>query len=93
MDGTPILTTLTVDAVKSAEQLASEQQQAEAPKPSPGSGVGGLIGGLARRAARRNDETPKPRATFMTSTTEVLKVSTTVADPDVAIPEGFKENK
>jgi hypothetical protein len=94
MDGTPILTTTTVEAVKSAEQLAAEQKQAQtSQQPAAGGGVGGLIGGLARRAARRNEEAPRPRATFMTTTNEVLKVTTTVADVDVAVPVGFKETK
>jgi hypothetical protein len=94
MDGTPIVTTITVDAVKSADQLAADQRQAESAQQPPASGgVGGLIGGLARRAARRNDEAPKPRVTFLTSTNEVLKVATTVADGDVAVPAGFKESR
>lgn len=92
MDGTPILTTLTVDSVKSAEQLAAEQKSAESSS-SSGSGVGGLLGGLARRRAAAKDEGPKARATFMTSTNEVLKVTTAVAETDTAVPAGFKENK
>ena len=36
---------------------------------------------------------PKDRATVMTTTSEVLKVATTVAAEDVAIPAGFKESK
>jgi hypothetical protein len=90
MDGTAILTTVTVDAVKSAEQLAAEKQSGASATPPPTS-VGGLIGGLARRVTK--PEEPRARATFMTSTTEVLKVSTTVATGDVAVPAGFKEEK
>jgi hypothetical protein len=90
MDGTAILTTVTVDAVKSAEQLAAEKQSGAGAAPPPTS-VGGLIGGLARRAVK--PEEPRARATFMTSATEVLKVSTTVAAADVAVPSGFKEEK
>jgi hypothetical protein len=92
MDGTPIMTTMTVEAVKSAEQVAAEQrQQAEQQKPSASGGIGGLVGGLARRA--RPQEAPKARATFMTTTHEVLKVTSAVGDADVAIPAGFKENR
>jgi len=32
-----------------------------------------------------------PRATFMTTRTEVLKVATQVNDTEVAIPAGFKQ--
>jgi hypothetical protein len=95
--GTPILTTMTMDAVKSEEEMAQTQaKQSEDSKPSAGGGVGGLLGGLARKAAARKaegDDTAKSRATFMTSTTEVLKVATEVSAGDVSIPAGFKENK
>lgn len=92
LDGTAILTTATIDAVKSAEQLADERQQdAAGSKPTVSGGVGGLLGGLARRAVKRDE--PQPRATFMTTTNEVLKVTADVAAADVAIPAGFKETK
>jgi hypothetical protein len=90
VQGTAILTTLTFDAVKSAEQQAAEAKQEQ---PSAGRGIGGMIGGLARRAARKDDDEPKPRATFMTSTVEVLKLSTDVSADDVAVPAGFRETK
>ena len=93
LDGTAILTTTTVEAVKSEEQMAAEKKSAEAEsRPSASGGVGGLVGGLARRAAKGKDE-PKARATFMTVTNEVLKVTTDVAASDVGIPAGFRETK
>ena len=87
VEGTAILTTLTFDAVKSADQQATEAQ----PEAKP-SGLGGVLGGLAKRV-RKNDDAAKPRTTFMTSTVEVLSMSPTVTAADVAIPEGFKESK
>ncbi len=95
LEGTPILTTVTVDAVKSAEQMAQTAKQEESSsRPSLSGGVGGLVGGLGRRAARRGrDDAPKSRATFMTTTHEVLKVATDVAATETSIPAGFKENK
>jgi len=98
IDGTPLTTTMTFDAVKSADQVAQEAKQGE-DKPKDGGGVDGLLGGLARRAAQRrsggqqDENKDKTRATFMTSTTEVLKISTDVAAADVAVPAGYKENK
>jgi hypothetical protein len=93
MNGTAILTTTTFESVKSAEQMASEQN-AKSEGDSKPSGVGGLVGGLARRAAqKKGDNEPKPRTTVMTSTNEVLKVVADVTPADVAIPAGFKENK
>lgn len=96
MDGTPVQTITTIDAVKSAEQIAAEKEQQTSQPSSSGSssGVGGLLGGLGRRMANRGNSAqaaPTGRATFMTMTNEVLKVSTTVSDADLAVPAGFKE--
>jgi hypothetical protein len=98
LDGTPVITVVTFDAVKSAEQVAADQKQRESEsKPSASGGLGGIAGGLMRRAAQKKMEGggggPKDRATVMTSTTEILKVVTDVTAADVAVPAGFKENK
>lgn len=93
IEGTSILSITKIEGVKSAEQLAQEQKQrAEDSKPSASGGVGGLLGGLARRAAQRKVEgEPSQRATVMTTTNEVLKVTTEVSANDVAIPAGFRQ--
>jgi hypothetical protein len=98
MEGTAILTITTMDAVKSAEQMAAQQsQKAEEPSPDASGGVGGLIGGFGRKMAKKkasgDDAAPKAQATFMTITHERLSVSTAVAGSDLAIPAGFKESK
>ena len=106
LQGTPVLTTITFDAVKSAEQMAAEEKGGSDAKSSGGGGsavptsIGGLVGGFGRRMAQRKsddkaaaDAGPKDRATVLTTSTETLKVTTTVADADVAIPAGFKETK
>jgi hypothetical protein len=98
LQGTSILTVTTIDAVKSAEQMAAEQNAASDSKASaPPTSVGGLIGGFGRRMAQRkkNDEAaaPKDRATIMTTTSEILKVATTVGPDEVAVPAGFKERR
>lgn len=99
MEGTAILTTTTMEAVKSAEALAAEQSNAKAEDRSgPPTSVGGLIGGFARRRAQRKSDDgdaggPKARAAFMTITNERLSLSTTVSASDVAIPAGFREDK
>jgi hypothetical protein len=93
IDGTAIMTTVTMDAVKSAEQMA-EQAKAEPAPAKPATGLGGLIGGLAaKKIAPKPADANSARTTFMTSTNEVLKVATDVTAADVAIPMGFKENK
>ncbi len=105
LKGTPVLTVTTFDAVKSAEQVAAEQKQQQSNSGSASSGsstppttVSGVIGGLGRRIGRRNADQaaaagPQTRANVMTTTSEVLKVATTVTPEEVAIPAGFKETK
>jgi hypothetical protein len=91
VEGTAILTTLTFDAVRSAEQAKAAAKDEE--QPTTGRGIGGMLGGLARRARKSEPEEPKQRTTFMTSTVEVLKLSTDVSAEAVAVPAGFKETK
>jgi hypothetical protein len=95
LDGTPIQTTTTIDAVKSAADMAAAQQSGEEAKPAPASGLGGMLGGLARKKIEKKSEgdANSNRSTFMTTTTEIVKVTTDVSAGDVAIPAGFKENK
>jgi len=101
LDGTPIQTTTTVDSVKSADEIAQEkaqqqQQNSDDTKQAAQGGVGGLAGRFASRMVAKKvsgDDANKPRATFMTLNNEVLKVTTDVGAPDVAVPAGFKETK
>lgn len=100
LQGTPILTTTTFEGVMSAEQM-KEQQSAggKTSESSAPTSVGGVLGGLGRRMARKKEDDapaaagPKDRATIFTATNEVLKVATTVSAEEVAIPAGFKEKK
>jgi len=92
IDGTAIMTTVTMDAVKSAEEIAKENAGATTEeKPAPG--LGGLLGTLAKKNAAKKGDASNGRTTFLTSTNEVLKVATDVSAADVAVPAGFKENK
>jgi hypothetical protein len=98
VNGTAIETVTTMDAVKSAEQMAEEAKAKQNDsKPTASGGVGGMLGGFAKKMAAKKmaggDDGSKPRATFMTMTTDVLKVVTDVNPADVAVPAGFKENK
>jgi hypothetical protein len=96
VDGTPVLTVMTMDTVRSDEQVAAASKQPDDQKTVP-TNVGSFIGGLAKRAAAKKaaggDDGTKARATFMTSTTEVLKIAPKVAAEDIAVPAGFKETK
>ena len=93
LEGTAILTAVKVEGVKSAEQLAAEQKQREqSNQPGISGGVGGLLGGLAKRAAQKKVEgDPAQRAMVMTTTSEILKIVTDVSATDVEIPAGFKQ--
>lgn len=82
LEGTSLLTTMTVEAVKSAEEMAA------APKDSGGGG--GLMGRIANRIAKPKNDA---RSQAFTSKDEVLSIDTTVTADDTAIPAGFKEKK
>jgi hypothetical protein len=82
--GTPLETTVTVEAVKSQEDLAAAQKQSG----SSGGGIGGL---LAKKVMKQ--EPPKARSTFMTTHDEKLEIATSVSADDVAVPADFKEKK
>jgi len=90
LEGTPILTVITADAVKSAAQIAEEQKSNSASSPTNATSVSGLLGGLARKAAKK-DEAPSPKVTILTTTSEVLRISTNVSAMDVALPAGLKQ--
>jgi hypothetical protein len=95
LDGTAIQSITTVEAVKSAEQMKQEQSGAASADQAPPTSVSGVVGGLMRRRAQANAEknASTPRATFMTISNEVLKISTSVSASDVAMPAGFKLTK
>jgi hypothetical protein len=98
VEGTPVLTTMTFDAVQSAEQQAEARQQESKGSATPAS-VGGLGGMLARKMMKKKAEDPASapantapgRATIMTMVTETLSVSKDVTAADVALPAGLKE--
>ena len=84
LSGTPLVTTMTFEAVKTKQQVAQEQQ-------SSGSSGGGIGGMLAKKIMKT--EPPKERSTIMTTRYEVLEVSTSVEAADLAIPADYKQKK
>lgn len=98
MDGTAVLTTIKAEAVAKPssqpnEPAARPQQQKQ---PSIPTSLGGLLGGLGKKAAGNDNAAAKNdtgSATFMTTNQELLSVSTTVAEADVTIPANFKLQK
>jgi hypothetical protein len=83
--GTPLESTITFEAIKSADQVTREQS---AQQPSSGGGLGGL---LAKKMIKK--EEPKARATIFTTRHDILEVATSVPPADLAIPADFKEKK
>jgi hypothetical protein len=98
LTGTAIQTVTTMDAVKSAAQMAEEAKaKQDDSKSSASGGVGGMLGRFAakkiQKKAAGGADASQPRATFMTITSEVLKVVTDVTPADVAVPDGFKQGR
>ncbi len=99
MDGTPIEITMTMEGVKSAEEMAQQQKTQEQNSNSTTdiTSVRGILGGLGKKIAKKKTEQDQNatsnRATIMTMDHELLKVSPDVAEADLAIPGGFKEKK
>lgn len=85
MEGTPVLTVLTVTGVRNAAQMAEAQKQQE----EAGGGLGGL---LARKMMKKGGSDPDdPRSTLMTTTNELIAVTPGATAADVALPAGFKQ--
>lgn len=99
LDGTPVLTTMKVETVMSPEQAKAQAEGGGQPKVGLG-GIAGGLGGMFGRKKKAEEASKegqpaaqgaKTRATFMTSTTELLEVQTSVSAADVEIPAGFKQ--
>jgi hypothetical protein len=101
MEGTQVLTEMTMEAVKSKAQMTQEQDQKPNQEAESSGGLGsvkGLGGMLGRRLGGKKktegeSEKPADRATIITMSNELIKVETSVPDSDLSIPAGFKEKK
>jgi hypothetical protein len=97
MNGTAILTEVRAEVAappdSSAKSTPPPAQQTKQSSSVPTS-IGGLLGGLGKKVAPKPSEpdTSKP-GTLMSTTNELISVSTTVSTADVSIPAGFKEKK
>lgn len=95
MDGTTVSTVVRFGAAASPDQKPAAQQTKQA-EPAPKS-LGGLLGGLGVKAVTGNKKeentTPSDPGAIMTSTQELVSISSTVSDADVSIPANFKEKK
>jgi hypothetical protein len=98
VDGTAILTEMRMEAVPpgtantTAEALPAPEPQAEQKKGR----FGGLMGGLKKMAEankQQSGEQKPQRSIFLTTSVEMLKLTTDVSADAVAVPAGFKETK
>jgi hypothetical protein len=84
LEGTSVSTTLTLTAIKSAEQVAKAEKEGQ----KADTGIGGL---LAKQMFKKAAGDPAdPRSMLLTSAHELLKVTTDATAGDVALPAGFK---
>ncbi len=88
IDGTAILTTITMEAVKPAVAAGEEAKAEPGPRPR---GLGGMLGGLAKKAVKKDE--PAKNATILTTSVEMLKLTTDVEAASVALPAGFTQSK
>lgn len=103
-DGMPVLTVSKMETQAAPGSQPQEKESAkEEPQPAPRS-LGGLGGALARRALKKDKDSKDSkeadasaaaaapgRATVMTIQHEILKVTPSATDADVALPAGFKQ--
>ena len=96
LSGTSILTDTRMESVPpgTANQTSAAVAAPEEPKRK---GLGGMLGGLkkmAEQAEKNQNSNAKPqRAIIMTTSVEMLKLTTDVDAASVAMPAGFTEKK
>jgi len=94
--GTAILTDTRMESVPpgTANQTSAQLARPEEPKKK---GLGGMLGGLKRMAEEaeknQNSNQQPQRAIIMTTSVEMVKLTTDVDAASVAIPAGFTEKK
>jgi hypothetical protein len=86
LQGTALVTVTTMESVKSADAMKAAANQ---PPPRSGGGLGGLIAGGMMRGRGQVQQ----RTKTLTTTHEYVSIETSVSDPDVGIPAGYKEKK
>ena len=84
LEGTAVSTTLTLTAIKTAEQVAKAEKEGQ----KADTGVGGF---LAKQLFKKAAGDPaEPRTMLLTSAHELIKMTRDASAADVALPAGFK---
>ena len=92
LDGTPIVMTTTLEAVKSPDYMAAQQQQAQEQEQEKPKGLGGMLGRkIGKKIGGGDKGEAKARSTVLTLSSEVMTLSTAVAAADVAVPTGYRQ--
>jgi hypothetical protein len=96
LQGTPILTDMRMESVPPGTANATSTAL-PAPEEPKKKGFGGMIGGLKKMAEEsqksQGSDKPAQRAIILTTSVEMLKLTTDVDAASVAIPAGFTEKK
>jgi hypothetical protein len=98
LEGTAILTEIRMESVPpgTAAQTPAALPAPEQPEQKKGR-FGGMIGGLKKIAEQANQDgnsnKPAQRSIFLTTSVEMLKLTTDVDAASVAMPAGFTEKK
>jgi hypothetical protein len=83
LEGTPLATILSINLIRSAEQVAKAEKS--------DSEVSGVSGFLAKKLMKKaSGDSTNPKQALMTSTIETLKIATDVTPADVALPTGYR---
>lgn len=94
LSGTAILTEVKIESVPpgTANQTAAAPPPPEEPKKR---GLGGMLGGLKKMAesAEQSNSRKPERAVIMTTSIEMLKLTTDIDPASVALPAGFTQAK
>jgi hypothetical protein len=84
LEGTPLATILSINVVRSAQQVAQAEKS--------DSQVTGISGFLAKKLMKKAAGDPTdPKQSLMTSTVETLQIATDVTPADVALPAGYRQ--
>jgi hypothetical protein len=91
LSGTAILSDVRMESVPPG--TAGQAAAAPAPEEPKRRGLGGMLGGLKKMAEGGGNSSKPARAVIMTTSVEILKLTTDVDAASVALPAGFTESK
>ena len=84
LEGTPLMTTLSINVIRSAQEVAKAEKSDQE--------ITGVSGFLAKKLMKKAAGDPtQPKQALMTSTIEMLKITAEATAADVALPAGYKQ--